>query len=1019
MTSRFSTGLISLGLSFAGALVPLLSHAPASAATSLSPISLHAAAPHQAEPVGTFVVVLRDAPLASYTGGIEGYDATAPAAGRRFNAHRSTMTPYRDRLLASQRRLLASIGNPDTIYSYTTVLNGFAAELTSLQLKELQSMPAVLVVEPERILALDSPAGRGRTLSGGSSPSAGPAGTTAALERAWRSVGGLASAGKGVVIGLVDSGIWPENPSFDGVPLDRVQRHTRFPGFTSRCKEGERWEAATCTEKVLGARYFLRGFGRSEVAAAEFLSPRDGSGHGSHTAATAGGNAGVDVAIQGQKFGHVSGVAPAAALAIYKACWIAPDPADDGCSSVDTLKAIDTAVSDGVDVLNYSINGDVAASSPPRTLDAIELAFYHAAAAGVFVATSAGDRGPDSATVAHNSPWVTTVAATALGGFEGGIRLGDGIRVKGSIVSAQQAGPLRLVDGASSAAAGYTEHQAALCSIGSLDAMQVKGAMVLCNRGIGSRLSKSLAVSQAGGSAMVLANDSAGHTYADVHAIPTLHVTRAGGNDVRRYIARDSAPTGTLLPTPDAVRPPVIVADFSSRGPAPDDGLLKPDLAAPGTGVLAAVAPPSNLGRLWDLYSGTSMAAPQVAGVAALLRSEHGDWSPAAIQSALMTTADRLSGRVSPLDQGAGALDPQEAIDPGLVYDAGRDEWSRYVQRLGVGHRPSRAALHSPGRRWDATDLNAASIAIGSLVGDRRVTRSVTNVSESTERFVAGHTGLRGIGVAVNPSAMTLRPGQSRSFEVSLSARSSARYGEYAAGTLTWTGSRGHIVESPTVVRPEHADAPLEVTGTSRGPVEITAQAGITGTVRASVSGPVGARPVRLQLDRAFFDPRLPLAASAAGIQSFDVPTETAAVRFEVASDATADDVDLHVYREGRLVAFASSSSSRERLTLLDPEPGDYAVYVNVPPASGEVKNAHFPRSPALVSQDPAQVTFTGWVLPGRVKPSVELEPRQIKVTGGRTFSVEIDTAALPISRRWFGLVRYDKSADVTHLTIN
>ncbi len=1020
MPKRFSACLVSVGLCLASLLAPMSASATP---RSGPPATASLAASHDevVESSAAYVVVLRDAPLASYAGGIEGYDATAPAPGHRFNASRASVAPYRDRLLASQRRVLASIGDPATFYSYTTVLNGFAAELTSAQLKQVQSMPGVLTVELERVLQLDSTsrAVQNRALSSGSSPAtARPSGGTTALRRAWRSTGGVADAGRGVVIGLVDSGLWPENPSFDGVPLDRAQRHTRFPGFTGRCESGERWDATTCTDKVLAARYFLRGFGRSNLAVADFVSPRDGSGHGSHTAATAGGNAGVDVTIQDQKFGRVAGVAPGAALAVYKACWTAPDPGDDGCSSVDTLKAIDVAVSDGVDVLNYSISADPAAgSSTPPGSDAIELAFYHAATAGVFVATAAGDRGPEPATVAHASPWVTTVAATNPGSFEGNIRLGNGTTLPGSIVSDKGTERRRLVDGAAVAAEGFTRQEAGLCSVGSLDAEAVKDATVLCVRGVASRLSKGVAVSQAGGAAMVLANDSAGHTYADVHALPTLHVTRASGKAIQRYLARDPAPSASLLPAPAAASRSVTVADFSSRGPAPDADLVKPDLAAPGASVLAAVAPPSNMGRLWDLHSGTSMASPQVAGVAALLRSEHTDWSPAAVQSALLTTADRLPARVSPFDQGAGALNPLAALDPGLVYDAGADQWTRYLSSKGISFSTPRAAAGAP-RRLDATDLNAASIAIGSLVGHRTVTRSVTNVSSSRETFAASRTGLSGIGVAVTPPSLTLGPGQTRSFEVSFSARSSARYGEYAAGSLTWIGSRGHTAESPVVIRPEHVGAPLEADGTSRGPVGITARAGVTGTVRVSLQGPVGARPVPLQLERRFFDAQKPSADSGAAVQAFDVAADTAALRFEAAGDA-GDDVDLHVYRDGQLVARATSRSSVEQVTLTDPEPGSYDVYVNAPPADGEQKPTVAPGTPTPAGQERTAATFTGWVVPEHVAARFELESAKLKVTGGRDFSVQVNPTGPTESQRWFGLVKYDKSTDVTHLTIN
>lgn len=955
------------------------------------------------------VVVLRDAPLASYRGGVPGYDATTPPAGRRFNASRPAIAPYRGRLLAAQQSVLAAIGNPATVYSYTTALNGFAAELTSWQVKLLKSMSAVLTVEPERDLHLDSALAHPQRQEHASrSSKAGEAAQLPArLRQAWRVTGGVSDAGGGVVIGVVDSGIWPENPSFDAAPLDQAQRRTRFPGFTGSCDRGERWVATTCTEKVLAARYFVEGFGRSQVAAGEYISARDGSGHGSHVAATAAGNAGVDVLIEGQKFGRVSGMAPGASLAIYKACWTAPDPHDDGCSSADVLKAIDIAVSDGVDVLNYSISAETVtryatSESAPLGIDAIELAFLHAANAGVLVVASAGDRGPAPATVTSSSPWVTTVAATTQGSFEGRIRLENGRTMPGSIVSDERTPSLRLVDAAQAATPPATRREAALCTAGSLDAAKVKGALVLCDRGSASRLSKSMAVSQAGGAAMVLANDQVGHTYADVHSVPTLHVTRARGKAIAHYIASLAAPRAALLPASDVAVRSAEVADFSSRGPAPDDGLLKPDIAAPGASVVAAVAPPSNLGRLWDLHSGTSMAAPQVSGVAALALSERPGWPPAVVRSALMTSAHRLS-RASPFDQGAGELDPLHALDPGLVYDTDPTEWGRYQN----------------GNPVEASDLNAPSIAIGSLVGDRVVTRSVTNVSGSRETFVARRSGLHGIGVAVSPPSLTLEDGETQSFRVSFSARSSASYGEYAFGALTWTGSRGHLVESPAVIRPEHASAPLEAHGTTTATVAVPSRAGVTGTVRTSLVGPVGARPVSLRIRPQLFDSQSPTAGSGAAVQSFVVPERSAAVRFEATTESGKDDVDLHIYRAGRLLLEATGDSGEEELTITDPDPGAYEVYVSAPPAATPGATTEAPADPSIPGQERIGVNFTGWVLPASAKAPVSLQPVQARVTGGRRFSVEVDATQLTRSQRWFGVVQHDKSSDVTYLILN
>ena len=200
----------------------------------------------------------------------------------------------------------------------------------------------------------------------------------------WAAHGGPENAGRNVVIGVVDTGIWPDNPSFTGLPQRTPGTAGHLPGFHGACDAAQEWTAEDCNDKVVSARWFVKGFGEENVATAEYLSPRDGTGHGSHVASTAAGDNGVRVEVDGQRFGTTSGMAPAARLAVYKACWTAPDPTQDGCTTADTVAAVDQAVADGVDVLNYSVSGS------DRLDDSVERAFLGATAAGVFVATSAG-----------------------------------------------------------------------------------------------------------------------------------------------------------------------------------------------------------------------------------------------------------------------------------------------------------------------------------------------------------------------------------------------------------------------------------------------------------------------------------------------------------------------------------------------------------------------------------------------------------------------------------------------------
>ena len=203
----------------------------------------------------------------------------------------------------------------------------------------------------------------------------------------WDKLGGYDAAGNGIVVGDIDTGITPQHPSFAATPAGAyvgspygpppaTWHGTCVPGIDAsdgpptdpaKTNPALQWTAATCNNKLIGARYYFAGFGQQHLAPDSFLSARDDDGHGSHTAATAAGNFGVDPSILGSNLGvdHISGIAPRARIAVYKICWVGGDVAD-GCSTADSVKAIDDAVADGVDVINYSVG-----SSTPTIIDAV------------------------------------------------------------------------------------------------------------------------------------------------------------------------------------------------------------------------------------------------------------------------------------------------------------------------------------------------------------------------------------------------------------------------------------------------------------------------------------------------------------------------------------------------------------------------------------------------------------------------------------------------------------------------
>ncbi len=906
---------------------------------------------------GVYLVTLRDTPVASYRGDVRGYAATRPAAGRRFDNARPEVRRYRDYLRARQDEVLDRAGSPHVLYRYTTVVSGLAVELDTRQVKQLRDLRAVRSVERStisRLDSVDSPDFLGLT---------GASGT-------WADAGGAAQAGKDVVIGFVDSGLWPESPSFTGPPAGDGGINADLPGFTGRCQEGERWRADTCDQKVVAARWFVDGFGADSVASAEYLSARDAQGHGSHVASTAAGNHAVRVEVGGAKLGTSSGMAPGARVATYKACWAAPDPDHDGCASADTVKAVDQAVADGVDVLSYPLSGPAASGRTMRQ------AFRGAADAGVFVVTSAGNAAGSGVT--PSSPFVTTVGASSFRLLEGAAVLGNGTRLVGAMVSERALPTTPLVRGRKAPARDADSGAAARCEPRSLDAAAVAGKAVVCERGGNARVDKSRAVKQAGGAAMLLVNPKPGAVAADFHAVPTVHLDTRNGRRVRAYLRiAGSAATVSFDPAAsDPAHTPPRMASFSGHSPATGRvDVLKPDLTAPGVSVVAAVAPPTDSGRLWDAMSGTSMAAAHVAGLAAVVRDVHPGWSPTAVRSAMMTTAYDVRRPRSAWNQGAGHVDPERFLDPGLVFDA-----------------------QPPAGRVRPFAVNTPSIAVNRLAGGSVARRTVTNVSTRTETYNASVRGLAGLSVSVVPATLRLRPGQSADFRVRFVAKKNARFERFVTGHVTWHGNRGHAARVPVVARAVRVVAPREVRGIGNtGTVRLAGKGGMRGRIGVRAYGLVGAEPQRLALSPGDFDRRDPEPGPSTKRSTYTVPAGTAALRFAVNAYAEGADFDLYVYRDGRLVSSETGVDGSETVTLLSPEPGEYEVYTHAQRSAGRAV---------------ASARFTGWVVPRRDTGTLELSTRRAQLLGAREFAVRASWTRLDTSLRWFGVVQFGDASD-------
>ncbi len=964
---------------------------------------------------GLYIVQLAEFPVVSYTGGVPGFAATKANRGQKINPNNPAVIGYAGYLDERHSAVLARVGGRK-VYDYRYSFNGFAAEFTEAQAQTLRSVQGVVAVTKDELLDADT--SNTPTFLGLDAPNG-----------LWAALGGAGKAGEGIIIGVVDSGIWPESQSFsdrtgangNASKTGKLDYH-QIPGWHGKCTPGEAFNASLCNQKLIGAQHFNEAWGGDEGIDAErpweFESPRDYNGHGTHNSSTAGGNRGVPATGAAAIFGSISGMAPRARIAAYKALWSTQDGATASGFITDLVAAIDQAVADGVDVINYSVAG-----ATTNLLDPVQVSFLFAADAGVFVSASAGNNGPTTGTVAHPGPWMTTVAAgTHNRDGRGSVTLGNGATYNGGSV-ADAFGPAPLIDAEAAGLAGADPDMVRLCFTAAdnlsnggedapvLDPAKVAGKIVVCDRGISGRTSKSAAVKQAGGVGMILANTSANSLNADLHFIPTVHVAHTDRDAIKAYAATVGATARINQSTIVFNAPAPMTAAFSSRGPITAGGgdVLKPDLMAPGNDILAATAPPSSFGQSFNVYSGTSMSAPHVAGLAALLKDLHGDWSPMMIKSALMTSATDVIDLGTPAPntnpvlifrQGAGHVAPNRAKDPGLVYDSNALDWLAFLCGKTTGvNAATCSSLVAAGYSLDASDLNAASIAIGDLAGVQAVRRKVTNVGQGTATYHATVTGLTGIDVVVSPATLVVGPGQTRTFTVTFTQQT-ATLNSYLGGQLTWSDGT-HAVRSPIVVRPVALSAPAEVSGTGR-PINYNVTFGYDGVLNASARGLV---PAATNAGSVGDDPADSFDPEGEGVVSFEVvvPAGTSHARFSLfdANVSPASDLDLYVFNsDGDPVDVSGGGTSAEEVNLRNPGADTYTVFVHGFAVNGT-----------------ANFTLFSWVL-GTVDTGNMTVTAPATATTGATGTISLAFSGLTPGTKYLGSVVYGGSPALPNPTI-
>ncbi|KAI6698878.1 hypothetical protein NL676_018997 [Syzygium grande] len=696
------------------------------------------------------------------------------------------------------------------LYSYRSTMDGFAARLSNLERESLERMSDVIAIRPDRVLQVQT------TYSYkflGLNPLGG----------AWSE----SRFGRGTIIGVLDTGVWPESPSFDDRGMPPVPKK-----WKGTCQEGQGFNFSNCNRKLIGARFFTKGHrvaspSPSADDVVEYVSPRDSHGHGTHTSSTAGGASVAMASVLGNGAGVARGMAPGAHIAVYKVCWFS------GCYSSDILAAMDVAIRDGVDVLSLSLGG----FPIPLFADSIAIGSFRAVEQGISVVCSAGNNGPILNSVANEAPWILTVGASTLDRrFPAIVRLGNGKFLYGeslypardrSAMSGEELELIYVTDG---------NMGSEFCLQGSLPREKVQGKMVVCDRGVNGRSEKGQIVKEAGGAAMILANTEINleEDSVDVHVLPATTIGYSESILLRAYINSTARPRariefgGTVT---GKSRAPA-VARFSARGPSlTNPTILKPDVIAPGVNIIAAW--PQNLGPSglpedsrrvnFTVMSGTSMACPHVGGIAALIHSIHPGWTPAAIKSAIMTTSDTTDHSGKPImdgnkpagifAMGSGHVNPARAIAPGLIYDINPDDYITHLCTLGytnldiftITHR--NVSCRELLRSNRGFSLNYPAISVIFKDGKRRkmVRRRVTNVGEPNSVYSVEVAAPEGLSLRVRPRRLVFRHmNQTLSYRVWFIARKRAGTPKlsYSQGHLTWvhSGQSVYRVRSPISV---------------------------------------------------------------------------------------------------------------------------------------------------------------------------------------------------------------------------
>jgi subtilisin family serine protease len=695
--------------------------------------------------------------VAAYEGGVPGLAATSPAVtGKPIDKNPGAVHAYENHVAGEEKAIVSDIKQAvpaaDVGSSFRVVYGGIAMKLPANQVGKVLGVDGVVAVQRDSLeqpLTDVTPQFLGAT-------------------NIYPQLGGRARAGQGVTVGILDTGITPQHPSFRDTGLPAA------PGAARACEFGDGSDpalgpAASCNNKLIGAHAFLDTYlSIVDAQPGEFCnntthkcSARDSEGHGTHTASTAAGDIVNSAKIFGIERGPISGIAPGAYVIAYRVCL------EDGCFQSDSVAAIQQAILDGVDVINFSLSG----GAEPFT-DAVELAFLDFYKAGGLANASAGNDGPGVGTAEHGGPWVNTVgASTSPRHFLTTLKLrgadGATLDLTGASITPDMTPDTPVV---LSTAIGGDD----IC--GNIPAGAATGKIVVCKRGLlAGRAATSFNVKQAGGVGEILYNPIRQNLFTDNFWLRTVMLEGPEpANTLLAFLAAHPGVTATWKTgVPTRVRADEMTF-FSSRGP--DGDFIKPDVTAPGLQILAGTTPTpfgavasGPPGEFFMAIAGTSMSSPHAAGVSALIKAAHPDWTPGQIKSAMMTSSVqdvvKNDGHTpaDPFDRGAGSIRADRSVYAPITFDVAAEDYIAALQA---------DPLHR-------VDLNTPSIDATTMPGEIETTRTMKNVSGRRLVLQARTQAPPGAQIVVTPRRIVLAPNQSKTVSIAILGKDLAKNKQY------------------------------------------------------------------------------------------------------------------------------------------------------------------------------------------------------------------------------------------------